>query len=182
MYLWAGLMSVLPMVQDASATPVKWTLDNVAFADNGSATGSFVFDVDTMAYSDVDIFTYNNDASLRVHYQDLFGVGTLTDTLIRLIEDPSVIIGSDALQLAFSAPLGGLGGTVAIDVSPPAPFSFERTCGDPSCSSGAATNSRRVATGSVIGVPVSIPEPSTLFLMVLAVAGARFSRTCFKAG
>ena len=52
------LCLTMPLVQiDAHADPVTWTLDNAVFDDDGTATGSFVYDRDTNTYSDVSITT-----------------------------------------------------------------------------------------------------------------------------
>ena len=42
---------------EAQAAPILWTLQGVTFGGANTATGSFVFDADTLAYSDVAITT-----------------------------------------------------------------------------------------------------------------------------
>src|SRR5262245_23815689 len=51
-----ALLTAAPAV----AAPVKWTLQNVVFADGGTATGSYSYDAATNAFSDINVVTTEN--------------------------------------------------------------------------------------------------------------------------
>lgn len=105
----------------ASAFPVTWTLSGVTFDDLGTASGYFVYDVDTNTLSTFSVsvaggntvtfppFTYDNSSSNG--YVDSFGTGP-TGTVLsengttgRGIRMPAVTALSDA------------GGTLALDIT-----------------------------------------------------------------
>jgi hypothetical protein len=52
--LVAGLALLLGAV-DAAASPELWTLQGVLMSDGSVATGSFIFDADTVQYSSVNV-------------------------------------------------------------------------------------------------------------------------------
>src|SRR5262245_37663950 len=52
----AAIISVL-CVANANAVPLTWTLNNATFTDGGMATGSYMFDADTAAFSNISITT-----------------------------------------------------------------------------------------------------------------------------
>ena len=60
-FLVAGLalavLSTFMTARPAAAVPIQWTLQNVAFNDGTTASGSFLFDADSSAYSDIAITT-----------------------------------------------------------------------------------------------------------------------------
>ena len=99
--LLAGSMSV-------QAAPRVWTLQGVTFDDGGTATGSFVYDIDTQTYSAIDIqttgnlaFTYTT-ANLLGWSKSGFGVAT------------GWFVGAGFLDLMMVSDLTGAGGTVAL--------------------------------------------------------------------
>ncbi|HUP05219.1 MAG TPA: hypothetical protein VMU19_14580 [Bryobacteraceae bacterium] len=49
----AVVAALLPL--GALADPVTWTLTGVTFADGATASGSFVFDADTLTFSSIDV-------------------------------------------------------------------------------------------------------------------------------
>jgi hypothetical protein len=44
-------------VGEAAATPVTWQLENAVLGSGRTATGSFVFDADTVVYNNININT-----------------------------------------------------------------------------------------------------------------------------
>jgi len=101
----------------AQATPLTWYLEGVTFADGGTASGSFVYDVDNGVFG-----TYNN-----ISITTTAGT-TITATTFAYL-DPSAInfslvfhsvtttgnlTGTPVMQLFFSSPLTDAGGTVPL--------------------------------------------------------------------
>jgi hypothetical protein len=56
-YLFSITMCLLCVSAPAVSAPIRWTLHDVLLSDGATATGSFVFDADTLTVSEVSIFT-----------------------------------------------------------------------------------------------------------------------------
>jgi hypothetical protein len=153
----------------ATAMPITWVLKDVMFADGGTATGSFVFDADPGVFSNIDITTSVNGSFGAVYGTPnpvSPGNSTLLIALAAFPPLASDLTGVPALALNFSTALTNLGGT--IDIIPRQPgFSFEAQCASPSCS-GPTGPLRDVTSGQVT---TSVPEPGTLALFGLSLAG-----------
>jgi hypothetical protein len=143
-------------------TPISagtvWTLQGVTFTDGGTASGSFVYDVSTNTYSNINIATTAGSILtgatyqfVNVHTSNASGVGFLTSAAL----DQT---GDSGLALFFSSPLNGSGGTATIRA-----ISGEGTCGNPTCVT--FTPLRNVNAGNV-----SAPEPLSMLFFLSGLA------------
>jgi hypothetical protein len=154
----------------ASADGITWNLNGVTFDDGGTASGSFVYDATTNAYSSIDIITTTGTAFGGAIYTGLssaFGSGP-TGMLL----GPSGDLTNTPLLFLLYGPLTNAGGTVPLIVSGENQGG-EGTCDNSDCSLN--TLLRSTTAGKVVGT-VSTPEPSALSLLglglVVLLAGA----------
>jgi PEP-CTERM motif len=147
----------------ASADGITWTLSGVTFDDGGTASGSFVFDALTNTYSAIDIITTAGSQFGGATYTGIDPGFPSTSGQLILVTNAllSDFTGTGVLELDFG-PLTNLGGTF------PVVGTGEGTCDNAGCSSG--TELRTLTAGEVTGV-VATPEPSTLLLLVMGLAG-----------
>jgi hypothetical protein len=147
----------------ASADGITWTLSGVTFDDGGTASGSFVFDALTNTYSSIDITTSAGSLFGGATYTGIDPGFPSTSGQLILVTNPllSDLTGTGVLELDFG-PLTNLGGTF------PVVAEGEGTCDDAGCTSG--TELRTTTAGSVTATTAT-PEPSTLLLLVMGVAG-----------
>jgi hypothetical protein len=107
------------------ASPLTWTLQNVVFADGGTATGSFVYDSsnNTVVSYDISVaggntttfppFVYQNGTADNIGATATVGVG-----IINFVTD--LIPGGYARQLRLAVlPLPATGGTVTLNIANP---------------------------------------------------------------
>jgi hypothetical protein len=157
--LVAGLALLLGAV-DASAAPVLWTLQNIDFADGSVATGSFIFDADTVQYSSVNISLTAGTMNPAATFNFLSPVAQIP-TVIYMTNTSPVVAGSSlGLFLSFlPSQLTDAGGTVgAGGILGPCLTS----CGNV----GTPSTITLSQDSSVVGVAVS-PEPDALTLFGL---------------
>ncbi|MEM9097810.1 MAG: hypothetical protein AAGC79_04735 [Pseudomonadota bacterium] len=150
-------------VFSAQAIPVQWTLQNVTFDDGRTATGSFIFDEDTSAYSAVDIVTSGSNGARYTRVQStsvLIGTGftALSDT------GGGSPTGETLLTLGFASPgLTDSSGSVILLQF----VTIEEICRNPGCTGGATPFRQLIdssaPTPSVSATPV--PLPATAFLL-----------------
>jgi hypothetical protein len=82
MRLWQFFMGTIfgLLVIPAHAIPVKWTIHDAAFDNGETLSGSFVFDADTVTYSDIQItaswLTTESYTTITNTYYYGLGVGT----------------------------------------------------------------------------------------------------------
>jgi hypothetical protein len=159
--LVAGLALLLGAV-DAAASPVLWTLQGVLMADASVATGSFIFDADTVQFSSVNVNLtpgFSHVVPITFNY-----VSPVETEEINMNSASPVVIGVTwDLSLAWLSQLTDAGGTVPITG---AGFG---TCNTSTCDS--VDPLTVIADGTdvhpaVVGVAVS-PEPGGLTLFCL---------------
>jgi hypothetical protein len=139
----------------AHAAPVTWTLNNVAFADEGTAIGSFVFDADTNEVTSWSIsvaggdsttfppFIYESDGN---QFSDVFS-NALIDQYFSFNDLPPAQ-DTRLIRIGPSQPLTNSGGTVVLDVLN-TNFNVETV----------NSISRLIVSGSVSAVPLPAAFP-----------------------
>ena len=167
---------------NAEASPITWTLQSVAFADGGIASGSFVYDATTTSYSAFNVSTTGTGGipATNFQYRSIFS-GVPGSTLVLLDSNAADLTGAHDLTLRFTNALTNAGGTSALVL---ANGSFETTCGNAICGSVIAPSSFTTA-GSVTSNPngTATPEPATFALFAGAMVGGlligkRFRPNC----
>jgi len=173
----------------AHADPILWTLNDVVFDDEGTATGSFIFDATTGTYSDISIVTVGGGARVvgsggagtgsvwpGATYAFWGGAGSfpsralIADEFADLDTLPGTISGfSGILIMMFASDLTDDGGTIALinDVivsiggSFSTAFSGESTCNAFPSSTGCFSIApfREIVGGSVSSTIVDDDDP-----------------------
>lgn len=150
----------------SAATLVTWYLDGVTFDDGGSASGSFIFDADTVTYSGVSISTTPGSAFTGALYDYEIAGTAIYFYALRSFDLPT-FIGDPFFLLGYSSPLTNAGGVIPLSISP------EGLCNDAGCfefSNFRQTNGGSVTTTQPGGGAGEVPEPSTFTLFLLAMA------------
>lgn len=167
--LFVGLIGSLAV----HAGPITWTLSDVIFEDGGSASGSFTYDADGVAYTNVSITTSGFSDGTTT-----FG-GTYTQVLPSfsfdryLVVAPTGVSGdlTGVLTIGFewAQLLSNDGLTTEIVASV---FSIESVCTNSTCLNF-DTSDRRIASGRV---STQVPVPATLALIGVGLAGLGWKR------
>lgn len=157
-------------VQNANAIPVMWAVEGVTFNDGGTIRGSFVFDAQTGAYSNIKLVSTATVLFSGASYGGpLFNYSSSIFQL-RSMSDQMTLAGDTAVFLNWASVLTDAGGTTAV-----VPYiaqsanSFEGVIGF----RGAPRVDRYVTDGGTVS---SVPEPATIVLIALGTAGILLRR------
>lgn len=154
------------------AVPITWNLSGVRFNDGGVLNGSFVFDADTGAYSNINLTSTAGRSFVGAVYSDPLPVSPGTNLVLMVVVDDSLPLpGQPVLALSWAAPLSNAGGVVPIK---PVLLGLSRE------SIFVPPNSsqpiRGVTAGAVSSLSQPLPEPGAGMLGLLAAAGLSLRR------
>ena len=156
---------------DADAAPVRWTLQGVSLSDGETVAGSFVFDADTLAVTDVSIETSGgkifNQSVLESDAQGIwFGTAPLA-------------LGTTVMELFFLPNvLTDQGGLIPLE-----PGSTYETCNIPSPTCSWTTSSSLNVTGFVTTTTDTYDAANRrLTIPALAIGSATYSNVVVTVG
>lgn len=165
---FASCASVAPVV----AAPVTWQVSNVVFDDGGTLAGTFIFDAALGQYSSIDLSsTAGTTITSNRHYSSPYPASPGNSSLMIAIEDASLPLdGQGALVLTWGANLTDSGITTTVLPSGQG-YSFEGYV-----DKGTLPGLRVVVSTGTVAVVNSVPEPGTLAIVALALAGIAATR------
>jgi hypothetical protein len=176
-----AFVTILAWSSTAAAVPVEWTLNNWDLTGGDTVTGSFIYDADTLTFSNVNVFS-DLDSTLFA----FAGVNADANTLEFVTGDPSSVDLTDKWVM-----LGSLGNPGMTNVEETLfiltqggtnPASSQSLCGNANCSLSSSP-AQLLTSGSISGTVV--PEPSTSLLLALGLGGlgvtGRRKRNCASA-
>lgn len=177
-YLWLATLAFTSV--HVQAIPLTWTLTDVTFDTGGTATGSFVYDADTNALSNWNIFTTAGDGPFHLTDKNYttsnasqflapvspgpFGMAWYTILESSEFGHPFNSALKATIRIGTTSLLTNAGGVVGLDLMNQSGECY-------SCSRFRAFNA-----GTLVARTFDVPEPTILSLMVIALAGIGFAR------
>ena len=150
------------------AAPVLWTLSGVTFDDGGTASGSFLFDADTLQFSAIDIVTSDGVVLVGTIYGfDHPGFPNDPNRLL-VVDTLPRAVGIHAMHLALASPMTDAGGVIPLGVPPVGSRGIEGLCVTAGCFG--VDPFRTPIAGELEGTVV--PDPGTLLLVSIGLAAA----------
>ena len=164
-------LGVLGFTSTANAIPIKWTLTDIAFDDDGIATGSFVYDAETDTFSNIRISTTTGTlgtaANLRFKCTAASCAAFPTDLIFMTSANQADMTNLPYINFMLDAALPNSPSTL-----PLVPVATA-TCSNATCS-GNKGDTRMAFTGSLVGAlyvaptnPASVPTLNQWGLMLL---------------
>jgi hypothetical protein len=157
------------LAPQSHAAPLTWHLQGAIFGDGGTATGSFVYDAATDAYSAINIVTTVGTALPGATFTVL---STGTPRVFGAFETAGTPPGSRFLQLQFVSSLTDAGGSVNILIgasSAEGTCSLVNTCVP-------TFPARFFSAGLVTTNANAVPEPATVALVPAALLALAITR------
>ena len=152
--LLSAVGMVLLLAAGQASANVVFTFSGVTFSDGGTLTGTFTTNDALNLLIDYDITT-SAGTGIGFHYTPGTSDGTTSTSLPSIIVVNTPPLLDNILQITFNGGLTALGAPILIGTND----SFEQT----------TSPARRDITGGEAIVANSVPEPSTLALLGLAV-------------
>ncbi len=183
MHAWirsfVATLALLVLSAAAHAIPVRWTVTNLTFTDGSTASGSFVYDADTGAVSNINITTTAAGVGPFV----VSGPLSSPPNILQFVESP-MQNGADFLYLGLPSPLTNAGGSIALQ--PPA---YRQVCASTpgsNCNTAAVGSTVGINAGAtLVGVPVppavtSVPTMSEWMLLLTGLLTAGLGARTFQ--
>ena len=171
----ALFLMLLGYPEVGQAAPVLWTLSGVIFDDGETASGSFVFDAETVQFSEIDIVTTDGPVLAGTTYGFDHPGFPNDPTRLLIVDTLPRAVGIHGLNLTLAAPMTDFGGIIPLGAPPFGDNKgIEGLCVTAGCFG--VDPFRKPITGELRGTAVPVPEPATLLLVSLGLAAAMIWR------
>lgn len=170
LFLIALMMNAL-VVGSASATLIKWHLQDVAFDDGGTASGSFIYDADTSTFSSINVMTSTGSILPGENYDIVLPISPGSSVFLSFANSLGIFdfTGTYAIAIALPSAMTNLGGTITFDVT--SFWVLESLCVDKDCL-GVVQPLRRLTSGYIT---TNVSEPSFIGLFTALLLGLGFT-------